>query len=87
MQVIVTPNAKKQIKKLPKFIQLLVLDKLKKIGDSPFTDITKHAGYHDAYRSRVGSYRVVYRIMNKVVYIVLVGHRKEVYLLLKRVLS
>jgi mRNA interferase RelE/StbE len=41
----------------------------------------KLAGAQDAYRIRVGDYRVVYEIENRVlvVYVVRVGHRKDVY--------
>jgi mRNA interferase RelE/StbE len=42
---------------------------------------TKLAGADDAYRIRIGDYRIVYVIADKVliVYIIRVGHRKEVY--------
>jgi mRNA interferase RelE/StbE len=42
---------------------------------------TQLAGADDAYRIRVGDYRVVYRIADKVliVYVIRVAHRKDVY--------
>lgn len=84
MDVIVTPSAKKQIKKLPKIIQLSVISKLKKIKINPLIGSTKLSGYKNSYRNRVGTYRIIYRMLDGDVYVVLVAHRREVYLLLKR---
>ena len=87
MDVIVTPSAKKQIKKLPKIIQLSVISKLKKIKINPLIGSTKLSGYKNSYRNRVGTYRIIYRMLDGDVYVVLVAHRKEVYLLLKRLFN
>ena len=84
MEVIVAPEAKKQIKKLPKFLQIAVIEKLKKLGLGIVSGITKLTGYKDVFRIRVGDYRVVYRILNNRIYVVLIGHRREVYKLLSR---
>lgn len=84
MEVFVTPEARKQIKKLPKFLQIAVIEKLKKLGLGIVTSITKLTGYKDVFRIRVGDYRVVYRILNNKIYVVLIGHRREVYKLLGR---
>lgn len=39
------------------------------------------AGYHNTYRLRIGDYRILYRIHDDVlvVLVVRVGHRREVY--------
>lgn len=87
MEVIVTPNAKKQLKKLPKFVQLSIISKLKKIKENPTVNAIKLSGYKNSYRIRTGNYRIVYEINNKIIYIALIGHRKEVYFLLKRMPS
>ncbi|HDH57210.1 MAG TPA: type II toxin-antitoxin system RelE/ParE family toxin [Bacteroidetes bacterium] len=41
----------------------------------------KLAGADDAYRLRIGDYRIVYEIADKVliVYIIRIGHRKDIY--------
>lgn len=46
----------------------------------------KLAGATDLYRVRVGTYRIVYRIQDRVllVLVVVVGHRREVYEILER---
>ena len=43
--------------------------------------VKKLSGEKDIYRVRVGNYRVLYRIVNKVLVVVVVsvGHRREVY--------
>ena len=87
MEVIVTPQAKKLIKKLPKITQIAVVEKLKKLGVDTIGGVIKLAGYKDAFRVRVGTYRIVYRILNRKIYIVLVGHRKEIYKILDRLLK
>lgn len=45
------------------------------------TGCVKLAGADDAYRIRVGDYRIVYEVLDRVliVYIVRVAHRKDVY--------
>ncbi|OGM18072.1 hypothetical protein A2685_03135 [Candidatus Woesebacteria bacterium RIFCSPHIGHO2_01_FULL_37_10] len=87
MEVIVTPQAKKQIKKLSEITQILIIEKLKKLESGFLVDIEKLSGYKAAFRVRLGNYRIVYRLLGGNVYVVLVGHRREVYLLLKKLLG
>jgi mRNA interferase RelE/StbE len=41
----------------------------------------KIVGARDAYRVRVGDYRIVYEVVDRVLvlYVIRIGHRKEVY--------
>lgn len=87
MEVIVTPQAKRLIKKLPKFVQIAVVERLKRLSGGDLGGAVKLAGYKDAFRIRTGRYRIVYRVLGKKIYIVLVGHRKEIYLLAKKLFS
>lgn len=87
MEVIITPGAKKQIKRLPKFIQLATISRLRNLKEKPIINSIKLSGYKDSYRIRMGDYRIVYRIIKKDIYIVLIAHRKEIYLLLKRLIG
>jgi mRNA interferase RelE/StbE len=50
-------------------------------GDPRPPGCTRIVGAQDAYRIRVGDYRVVYEVVDRVliVYVIRVGHRKEVY--------
>lgn len=88
MKTILSPLAKKQLKKLPKIVQFLVAKKVRSLlPGSEFLSTKLLTGYKNIYRIRVGNYRLVYRILDKNIYIVLISHRKDVYLLLKRILS
>lgn len=87
MEVIFTPQAKKGFKKLSKITQILVFEKLKRLRSGVFVGAEKLTDYRGVYRIRIGDYRIVYRTMSGKRYIVLVGHRKEVYALLKRLWS
>jgi len=84
MEVLVTPNAVKLIKRLPKVPQIAIYQKLKRMRLAPDIKSTKLSGYKNIFRMRIGNYRVVYEIVNKKAYVFLVGHRKEIYKLLGR---
>lgn len=84
MEVLITPNAVKLIKKLPKVPQIAIYQKLKRMSLTTDVKSTKLSGHKNIFRIRVGNYRVVYEIVNKKVYVILVGHRKEIYKLLDR---
>jgi mRNA interferase RelE/StbE len=52
------------------------------LAETPRPDgVRKIVGSEDAYRIRVGDYRIVYKIVDRVltVFVVRVGHRKDVY--------
>ncbi len=87
MDVVVTQKAFKQFKKLPKFVQLLITEKLKKLRLDIFLGIEHLTGFNNVYRLRVGDYRIVYKITKKKVFVILIGHRKEIYELLSRLLE
>ena len=75
-------SARKQIVRLPKPDQRRVMAAIADLADTPRPDgVRKIVGADSAYRIRVGDYRIVYEIHNRVltVYVVRVGHRKDVY--------
>jgi mRNA-degrading endonuclease RelE of RelBE toxin-antitoxin system len=45
------------------------------------------SGYKNAYRARVGDYRIVYKKTADEVCILVIGHRKDVYELLVQLLG
>jgi mRNA-degrading endonuclease RelE of RelBE toxin-antitoxin system len=51
---------------------------------TPTTSVEKLVGYKNSFRIRAGNYRVVYRIIGGKIYIVLIGHRKDIYEKLKK---
>lgn len=87
MEVFVTPNAVKLIKKLSKVPQIAIYQKLKKMRLVSDIKSTKLSGHKNIFKIRVGNYRVVYEIVDKKAYVFLVGHRREVYKLLDRILK
>jgi len=78
----VSTTAEKQIRKLPKPDQVRVLRAVLGLASVPRPrGCRKLRGYEDVYRIRVGSYRVLYSIEEKRVFIIIlkVGKRKDVY--------
>jgi mRNA interferase RelE/StbE len=75
-------SARKQIARLPKPYQRRVMAAIADLADAPRPDgVRKIVGADNAYRIRVGDYRIVYEIVDRVltVYVVRVAHRKDVY--------
>ena len=87
MKLVITSVAKKQIKKLQKVYQIVIVQKIRKLGMDSTVWSEKLSGYKNFYRCRVGVYRIVYTKNINEIKIVLVAHRREVYLLLKRMIS
>ena len=85
MKVLVLPRAEKELKNLPKFDQIAVIEKIKKIPKEPNSE--KLTGYSNIYRVRVGNYRMVYRKTVDIISIILIRHRKEVYKILKQIIG
>jgi mRNA interferase RelE/StbE len=75
-----TITAEKQFSKLDKVTKKRISDKLVSISDDPFSFVKKLVGF-EAYKLRVGDYRVILTIENNtlVILVLKVGHRKSVY--------
>jgi mRNA interferase RelE/StbE len=81
-RVEVKSSAQREIARLPKETRRRVLLAIANLSGEPRPDrARKIAGADDTYRIRVGDYRVVYQVADRVliVFIVRVGHRKDVY--------
>ena len=81
-KVVLKPSAVKEIESVPrKKERKQIIKRIGLLADNPRPPgCTKLSGY-DRYRIRQGSYRIVYGIEDDelVVYVVKVGHRKDVY--------
>ena len=79
--VIIQPSAQKEIEKLPKPSQVKVLKVLVSLSDNPRPANCKKLVGADAWRVRVGDFRIVYLIEDNIltVEVVRVAHRKNVY--------
>ena len=81
-RVEVKPKAEKAIGKIPNPHRRRIAKAIDALARDPRpTGCTKLIGSDDAYRVRVGDYRIVYQIAGRVliVYIIRVAHRKDVY--------
>lgn len=80
MKITILRRAEKQIIKLPDFVKVAVTKKIRELGqEEENVQIKKLQGQKNIYRVRVGNYRIVYQLTNKVAEILAVQHRKEVY--------
>ncbi len=75
-------KAEKAYRKLPGNVKIRIDQKLNYIRVTPRgPDTKKLVGEENAYRTRVGTYRIVYEIEDKklLVWILDVGHRSSIY--------
>lgn len=87
MKLIISPRAEKELKKLPKIDQIAIARKIRLIKYSfVVPEENKLSGYKNIFRVRISQYRIVYRKTVEEVYIVLIGHRKDVYRMLNQLL-
>lgn len=78
----IAPRAAREIRKLPRHIQARVIDAATALQDDPRPHGAKLlAGARDLWRVRSGNYRVLYRIQDDalIVLVVRVADRREVY--------
>lgn len=78
----VAPPASRQLRKLPPQVQVRILAAFDQLAQNPrHPGCEKLEGGSNTYRVRVGDYRVVYEIQDRilVVVVVRVAHRRHVY--------
>ena len=76
------PLARRQMNKLPREIQMRIIERVEELASNPRpAGVKKLVSEDSLYRVQVGEYRAVYQIRDRelVVLIVKVGHRREVY--------
>ena len=74
-------SAAKEIRRLPNDVLKRILSKIESLQNDPRPAGCKKLSGDEKYRIRVGVYRILYKIEEKklIVYVVKVGHRREVY--------
>jgi mRNA interferase RelE/StbE len=79
--VFILPSAQKQLNKLPNAIATRIEDKMMDLATDPRPSGCKKLKGRDAYRIRIGDYRVIYEIHDGrlIVTVINIGHRREVY--------
>ncbi len=79
-RIVVTNKAERDIKKIDKVIKKRIRKKLLLLQDNPIAFSKKLINFDlGQYRLRVGDYRVIFDIDGKIVVILRVQHRREVY--------
>ena len=77
-------SATKELSKLPKNDLKRIIENIQELSINPRPDGCKKLSGDEKYRIRVGNYRILYSIEDDIliVYVVKVGHRKDVYKML-----
>ena len=83
-QVVLTPEAQTDLKRIAAATRTRLLDKLEWIGEN--AELVQHQAlqgdeWKGSYKYRVGDYRIIYRIEPSLAKLLVlkVGHRREVY--------
>jgi len=77
-----TSHAARSFHKLSREVQTRLSPSIESLKENPRPPGSeKLKGANDAYRIRVGDYRILYEVKDKelIVYIIEAGHRREVY--------
>ena len=79
--VLLSRSARKQLERFSGETERRILAKLSELESNPRPSGCKKLKNRDAWRVRIGDYRVIYEIHDKIlqVIVVTVGHRREVY--------
>lgn len=83
----ISPRAEKEFKKLQKFDQIAIAQKIRTLIVRPVSGEEKLSGYSNVFRVRVGNYRIVYKKSIEELYIILIRHRRDVYKRLEDLLN
>ncbi len=80
-QVIIPKSVRKELDRLPEKIADRVLARLVELETNPRPADAKKLKGRNAWRIRVGDYRVIYKIHGRVlqILVITVGHRREIY--------
>ena len=77
-----TASAARSLSKLSETLQLRITAKIDTLADQPRPPgVEKLHGRRNRYRLRVGDYRIIYEIQDRILLVLIVdiGHRREIY--------
>jgi mRNA interferase RelE/StbE len=79
--VLIRKSAQKKLARLESSIQDRIIETIRNLAENPRPTGTKKLSGRDAWRVRIGDYRIIYEIHDDrlIVLVVVVGHRREVY--------
>ncbi len=80
-KLIISPQARKELKKIKKLHQITIKSVLQEIREDPTIGKPLTRELIGRFSYRVGVYRIIYKIskIDKVVYILSAGHRVTIY--------
>ena len=81
-RVEIAPSAQRELSKLPRNVQKRIDERIRALAENPRpAGSRKLEGEDSFHRIRVGDYRIVYQVKDKVllVLVIRIGHRREVY--------
>lgn len=81
-KVVLSKKAEKFLEKLPKDYRSKVMQRMKEISKDPYYgDCQKMSGFSGVFRSRVGIYRIIYKVINEeiIVEVINISHRQNTY--------
>jgi mRNA interferase RelE/StbE len=75
------PAVKKQLKRIDKKQAERIVSRIDDLSDNPYPTACEALIGREGYRIRVGDYRVIYEVKDKIllVHVIRVGHRKDIY--------
>ncbi|MEY5040669.1 MAG: hypothetical protein RLZZ414_197 [Bacteroidota bacterium] len=79
--ILLTKKAEKQIDKLKDNIAIPILEAITQLENNPRPTGCKKLKGRDAYRIKIGNYRVIYEIFDNelLIEVIALGHRKDIY--------
>ncbi|MBI4000478.1 MAG: type II toxin-antitoxin system RelE/ParE family toxin [Nitrospira defluvii] len=79
--VLLKRSAERELRAIPQPDLVQIADRIQALALSPRLPGSEKLSSHDQYRVRQGDYRIVYAVNDKdrIVHVVKIGHRREVY--------
>jgi mRNA interferase RelE/StbE len=79
--IFIEKSAQKDLAKIPRKDQNRIIKSIEELSRNPRPAQSKKLTGRDAWRIRVGDYRVIYEIydIRLLILIVVIGHRKDIY--------
>ena len=80
-KVVITTSIQKYLNKLPDALADKLENAMIKLEENPRPNGSEKMSVKSAYRFRVGDYRIIYTIEDKILLVTVIdaGHRREVY--------
>jgi mRNA interferase RelE/StbE len=77
--LVISEEARDQLRALPKSVRKNMGRRLDALQNNLSGDVKKLTAHQPKYRLRVGSYRVLFQLEGRVIFVYAVKHRREAY--------